>query len=144
MHILLVCSLVLFPSLSQAQQIRKDEIYRVVTMYKLIFTDAGVEIKDGEDFDAFRIVSEMDVLKKAGLDYTTPFKAAGMDSTKVMDALRGFNVAINLMDAGIDWKTSLAILDHVSEANIDLKDVSFGRKTGDCFSMRVTSWRTRR
>ena len=92
MHILLVLSLVLFPSPSKSQDISKDDVYKVVTMYKLIFTDAGIEVKNGEEFDAFRMVAEMDVLKKAGLDYTTPFKAAGMDSTLVMNALRGFNV----------------------------------------------------
>ena len=127
MHILLVCSLVLFPALSESrstsQDIDLDDVYILITMYKQIFSDAGVKIEDGKEFDIFQIVKEMDALKKAGMDYTVPFKAAGMDSLRSMTAIDNFDVAYQLMRSGIDWKTSLAALDHALAASVSFNTI---------------------
>lgn len=119
--------LVLSSSLALSQnKINMEEVYIAVAMYDQIFLDAGIDIKDGEEFNIIYMAKEMDALAQAGLDITIPFKAAGMDSVKTMAALTNFGVAIELRNAGIDWKTSLAILSHAREQNINFSDIPSG------------------
>ena len=114
-------------------KVNMEEVYIAVAMYDQIFLDAGIDVKDGEEFNILQMAAEMDALARAGLDITIPFKAAGMDSTKTMVALTNFGVAINLRNAGFDWKASLAVLDHVKDQNVDLTRITENDRTAVAF-----------
>ena len=66
------------------------------------------------------MLQESRTLFDAGLDFTIPFRASGIDTTKLMAAIN--NSVFILIQSGIHWTTALYCMDRLKEYGMDLPD----------------------
>lgn len=85
-------------------------------MFEKAFEDEGLVFEGSK---TRKLIRQSIILGDAKLDHSIPFKAAGIDSAKVTQALNKVSIMIHLMGAGIHWMTVFSMIDHARLQKLD-------------------------
>ena len=116
MLLLLVALLIPFQSYASQHYNISRNVEKV--MFEKAFKDEGL-VFEGEK--TRELIRQSIILGDAKLDPSVPFKASGIDSAKVTQALNKVSIMIHLMGAGIHWMTVFSMIDHARLQDLDFK-----------------------